>query len=251
MCALVFFGMGAALARAQGSAPASLGDRKTPAAESPAPAVAPPKSAAPAPAKSPKKEKSDANKQPGLLGSMDQPKGPITTEIYSDQASFDSAKYIGVFTGHVIVNDPRFNVQSDKLTVFLHKGGDNGEEEGLEKAIAEGNVGVVRDRPDPKGGPPQRAIGRADKAVYTTKNGVVELTGTPRVQQGMNSHIATSADTVMLLNQAGELQTRGPSRTEIRQEPKLSPSPSGSPAAAASPSASTSASPPAKPSPTR
>ena len=143
-------------------------------------------------------------------------KGPITTQIYSDEASFDTEKRIGVFTGHVRVFDPRFNLQSDKLTVFIHKE----ENEGLERAIAEGNVGVVRDKPDPKGGPPSKAVGLSDKAVYTSSDGNVELTGSPRVQQGLDTHIAISPDTVMVLNQAGHLTTRGPSRTEIRQEAK-------------------------------
>ena len=67
----------------------------------------------------------------------------ITTQIYSDEASFDTEKRIGVFTGHVRVFDPRFNIQSDKLTVYIHKE----ESQGLEKAIAEGHVGVVRDKP--------------------------------------------------------------------------------------------------------
>jgi hypothetical protein len=44
------------------------------------------------------------------------------------------------------------------------------------------------------------------------------LTGSPRVQQGLDTHIATSPDTVMVLNQDGHLTTHGPSRTEIRQE---------------------------------
>jgi hypothetical protein len=46
------------------------------------------------------------------------------------------------------------------------------------------------------------------------------LHGTPRVQEGVNTHIATSPDTVMVVNQNGQLTTHGPSRTEIRQEPK-------------------------------
>ena len=53
--------------------------------------------------------------------------------------------------------------------------------------------------------------------------GDVELTGNPRVQQGLNTHVATSPDTVMILNEAGQLTTHGPSRTEIRQEPKAEP----------------------------
>ena len=113
------------------------------------------------------------------------------------------------------VNDPRFNIQSDKLTVFIQKE----KSEGLEKAIAEGNVGVVRDRPDPKGGPPSRSVGLSRTAVYTASDGNMELTGDPRVQQGMNTHVATSPNTVMILNQNGQLLTKGPSRTEIRQQP--------------------------------
>ncbi len=179
---------------------------------------------------------------------------PITTEIYSDEAFFDSGKSMGIFSGHVKVVDPRFNLQSDKLTVFISKsaqGGGSGPAtpggqtspggqgspaaqsmpnaqaspappggQGLEKAIAEGNVAVVRDRPDPAGGPPSRAAGRAEKATYVAATGNVELSGTPRVQQGVNTHIATSPDTVMVINQNGQLTTHGPSRTEIRQEPK-------------------------------
>jgi lipopolysaccharide transport protein LptA len=141
---------------------------------------------------------------------------PTTTEIYSDEAFFDSTKNVGIFSGRVKVTDPRFNLQSEKLTVFITKG----QNQGLEKAIAEGHVGLVRDRPDPNGGPPTRAIGRADKAVYTAATGDVELTGTPRVQEGPNMHVATSPDTVMLINQNSQLTTHGPSRTEIRQQPK-------------------------------
>jgi hypothetical protein len=73
-------------------------------------------------------------------------------------------------------------------------------------------------------------------------DGSVELTGMPKVQQGPNMHIATSAETVMVINQDGHLDTHGPSRTEIRQEPKQEKP--GSSAPAASPAAS--ASPPAK-----
>lgn len=166
------------------------------------------------------------------------PSEAVTTEIYADEAFFDSANHIGIFNGHVIVNDPRFNVQSDKLTIYLNKDGQEPAakaepgakqepSQALQKAVAEGNVGVVRDRPDDKGGPPVRSVGRADMAIYTSGDGNVELRGTPRVQSGLNMHVATSPDTVMVINQNGQLVTRGPSRTEIRQEPKA---PGASPA---------------------
>ncbi|MFL6515441.1 MAG: LptA/OstA family protein [Chthoniobacterales bacterium] len=164
--------------------------------------------------------------------------GPITTEIFADEAFFDSNKSIGIFRGRVKVNDPRFNLQADKLTVFISKGSQSGQPspspkteqgaqgalsgqgQGLEKAIAEGNVAVVRDRPDPNGGPPSHAVGRSETAVYVAATGEVELKGMPRVQQGLNTHIGTSPETVMVINQSGQLTTRGPSRTDIRQEPK-------------------------------
>jgi lipopolysaccharide transport protein LptA len=198
----------------------------------PKPVSAPPKAVAVAPTKKAKKQsgqkengqkenaqkenKSPANQLFGQSGTGLNSDQPMTTEIYADEAFFDSTKNMGTFSGRVKVTDPRFNLQSDKLTVFITKG----ENQGLERAIAEGNVGLVRDRPDPSGGPPTRAVGRADKATYTASTGDVELRGTPRVQEGPNMHVATSPDTVMIINQNSQLTTHGPSRTEIRQEAK-------------------------------
>jgi lipopolysaccharide transport protein LptA len=185
-------------------------------------AAATPKAVPAAPSKKAKKKAADKqNKAPAnpLFGQSAtglNANEPTTTEIYSDEAFFDSTKNMGIFSGRVKVVDPRFNLQSDKLTVFITKG----ENQGLEKAIAEGNVGLVRDRPDPNGGPPTHAVGRADKATYTAATGDVELRGTPRVQEGPNMHVATSPDTVMIINQNSQLTTHGPSRTEIHQQSK-------------------------------
>jgi lipopolysaccharide transport protein LptA len=211
-------------------------------------AAAPAGSPAPAnkaekPAKEKAKDKKKADKLSGtnLLGSGAaglQSNEPTTTEIYADEAFFDSAKNMGIFSGRVKVVDPRFNLQSDKLTVFITKG----ENQSLEKALAEGNVGLVRDRPAPNGGPPSRAVGRADKATYTAATGDVELAGTPRVQEGPNLHVATSPDTVMVISQNSQLRTHGPSRTQIVQQPdeakKGQSSPSQTPAAQVSPAPS-------------
>ena len=170
-------------------------------------------------AKNKAKKKEDESSGTNLFGpgaAGQQSNQPTTTEIYSDEAFFDSTKNMGIFSGRVKVVDPRFNLQSDKLTVFITKG----QSQSLEKAIAEGNVGLIRDRPDPNGGPPTRAVGRADKAIYTAATGDVELAGTPRVQEGPNLHVATSPDTVMVISQNSQLRTHGPSRTEIVQQPK-------------------------------
>jgi len=187
----------------------------SPAQKAPSPAAKKPAAGVDQKAGSPAAGKQDKSALQKAMGS-DSANGPITTEIYADEAFFDSNKSTGIFSGRVKVTDPRFNLQSDKLTVFISKG----EQQGLEKAIAEGNVGVVRDRPDPNGGPPNHAVGRGEIATYVAATGNVELKGMPRVQQGVNTHIATSPDTVMLISQMGQLTTHGPSRTEIRQGPK-------------------------------
>jgi len=180
-----------------------------------------PKAAAVTPEKKAKKTAAEKENKSSAAKLFGQPatgldsNAPTLTEIYADEAFFDSTKNMGIFSGRVKVTDPRFNLQCDKLTVFITKG----QNQGLEKAVAEGNVGLVRDRPDPNGGPPTRAVGRADKAIYTAATGDVELRGTPRVQEGLNMHVATSSDTVMIINQNSQLTTHGPSRTEIRQQP--------------------------------
>src|ERR1700751_4080281 len=199
--------------------------------------------ASPAPVKKaekPAKKKEDKSPMTNLFGSSTaglQSNAPVTTQIYADEAYFDSTKNMGIFSGRVKVIDPRFNLQSDKLTVFITKG----QNQSLEKAIAEGNVGLIRDRPDPNGGSPTRAVGRSDKAIYTATTGDVELMGTPRVQEGPNLHGATSPDTVMVVSQNSQLRTHGPSRTEIVQQPDAdkkgkagtsqTPAPQSSPAA--------------------
>jgi lipopolysaccharide transport protein LptA len=202
------------IARGQGSAPPNLSSHLKPeTSPSPTPKTAkiePEKTAAP-------KAKESSSPAPA--------QEQIVTEIYADKAVFDSTKSLGVFSGHIVVVDPRFQIQGDKLTIYISKN----QNEGFEKAVVEGNVGVVRDRPDPAGGPPSRMVGRSDKAVYMAKTGNFELTGNPRVQQGLNTHVATSPETVMVLNDKGELQTTGPSRTEIRQPPKSETSPSPAP----------------------
>src|SRR5437867_10223132 len=203
-------------------------------------AAEPTKASQAAPEKKAKKTATDKkNESPSTkLFGQDGSNAPTTTEIYSDEAFFDSTKNKGIFSGRVKVTDPRFNLQSDKLTVFITKG----QNQGLEKAIAEGSVGLVRDRPNPNGGPPTRAVGRADKATYTAATGDVELVGTPRVQEGQNLHVATSPDTIMIISQNSQLRTHGPSRTQIVQQPneekKGQANPSQTPAAQASPAPS-------------
>ena len=208
VCAMLGLAALAEVGRGQTSAPAALASRPPRPVSENTPVEKP-------------KEVTEKSPKPKEGATPAAPAEQIVTEIYADQAVFDSTKSIGVFTGHIVVTDPRFQIQGDKLTIYLN----NKQSGGLDRAVVEGNVGVVRDRPDPGGGPPSRMVGRSDKAVYTASNGNFELTGNPRVQQGLNTHVATSPETVMILNEKGQLQTSGPSRTEIRQPPKAEQSP--------------------------
>src|SRR5216110_480576 len=71
------------------------------------------------PTSSPKKKADETKKNP--FGTESKNEGPITTKIYADEASFESSKNVGVFTGHVKVFDRKFNMQSYKLMVYLPK----------------------------------------------------------------------------------------------------------------------------------
>jgi lipopolysaccharide export system protein LptA len=67
---------------------------------------------------------------------------PITTEIYADDAFFDSNKNQGIFSGHVKVADPRFTLQSEKLTVYITKGQNQGLVNALTKMKAVGHIAI-------------------------------------------------------------------------------------------------------------
>src|SRR5260370_14233138 len=147
-------------------------------AAAPAGSPSPTKTEKPAKAKNKDKKKDDKSSGTNLFGTGaagQQSNEPTTTEIYSDEAFFDSTKNVGIFSGRVKVVDPRFNLQSDKLTVFITKG----ENQSLEKAVAEGNVGLIRDRPAANGGAPTRAGGRAEKGTYTDSPRDGGLVGKP------------------------------------------------------------------------
>ena len=203
----------------------------------------PKKSAKPAKAAPPAKQDA-AEKKSGPID-LAHPTEAVTTEIYADEAFFDSAKNVGNFTGHVKVNDPRFAMQSDKLTAYISKEDQRARKSGGRQSCS---GGARSSRSERRTAATHR---RSCRIMRFTRRvtGIVELTGNPRVQQGVNMHIATSPDTVMILNQEGQLTTRGPSRTEIRQEPSPSPGASPSPGVSASGSPSPSAS--ASPSPSQ
>ncbi len=165
-------------------------------------------------------------------------KGP--TEINALEATFDQKANEAVFIGNVVVTDPEFNVKCDKLTAHLKtaektpettagkgpkpatpapaeprkKGGNSG----LRKAVAEASEGnrvtITQDKPDADG-KPQHSYGEADRAAYDAVTGDIVLTGSPKIQQGINLIIATAPGTVMTLNRDGHMNAKGPHKTII------------------------------------
>jgi lipopolysaccharide export system protein LptA len=170
------------------------------------------------------------------------------TEITAKEASFDQKSRQAVFAGDVVVKNPEFTINCDKLTAFLKADGKQagatapkgsngtaakptpapppappGEKKkdtgGLEKAIAEGNVTILQEKVDAEGNL-TRNIGRSKRAVFESATGDVILTGRPEVQQGINTIVATDENTVITLNREGRMNVKGPHKTVIKDAPE-------------------------------
>jgi len=154
------------------------------------------------------------------------------------EASFDGKTRMAVFMGEVFIKDPQFTLNADKLTVYFKKQGEDakpGEKPkpvisspkpdtvkpgsqgsgGLEKAIAEGNVVVVSDRPDANGGAPVHYVGKGAKVEYNAINGEAILSGWPQVQQGINTIVSTEESTVIHLFRDGRMKIDGAHKVNI------------------------------------
>lgn len=160
-------------------------------------------------------------------------RGP--TEITATkEASFDGKQRMAVFLGNVRIEDPEFTLSAEKLTVYMKKQNAPSDPKtdpkskpganplmaksgggGLEKAVAEGNVVIEKIQPDSGGGQPVRYVGKAARVEYNAATGDAILSGWPRVQQGINMHVATEESTVMYLNREGRMRTQGSSKTTI------------------------------------
>jgi lipopolysaccharide export system protein LptA len=166
------------------------------------------------------------------------PKGQ--TEITALEATFDQKSREAVFIQDVIVKDPEFTVNCDRLTAYLKKvksgserppaspspaAASPGEDAkdakggGLERAVAEANPGsivvITQDKLESDGSISQN-IGKGRKATYDATTGNIVLTGMPSVQQGVNLCVATDESTVMTLNRNGRMKVDGPFKTVIK-----------------------------------
>ena len=142
-------------------------------------------------------------------GSGERPKNARTIIDSDGGATFENATSTAEFTGHVVVNDPQFNLTCDKLHVLLGK-----DRKGLSQAVATGNVIITQEKTNARG-EVVKSIGKCGKATYDAATGDMTLEEWPQIQQGINNQIATQATTVMILNAKGRSRTIGSSRTMI------------------------------------
>ncbi len=199
------------------------------------------------------------------VASATPPPAKVTQITASQEVTFSQQNRTAVFVGNVAVKDPDYTLSCDTLTAVLKKQGSSSDtaaakpgvtpgvkkasspapsqgsgaadatgSSNLERAIAEGSVVIIQDKLDPKTGKVQHYIGKGAKAIYDTTTGDVTLTGWPQIEQDTNTHVSLSEHTVMVINRAGTIRTRGPSTTTFTQAPEPSPAPAPAPAAAAS-----------------
>lgn len=206
-------------------------------------AATPPPFSKPAPA---------ASKNPGDENGGQQTQKPPTEITATQEATYDEKTRKAVFTGNVRVKDPQVDITCDMLTAFLRKEATDSKSKadeksptpasakvdanekgnsgasagaspkrgsGLDRAIAEGHVIIIQEKPATDGGQPQRNIGKSAKADYDANTGDVTLSGWPEVSQGINTQVATSAETIMIMNRdRNTMITHGPSKTVIQEQ---------------------------------
>ncbi|HWB59951.1 MAG TPA: hypothetical protein VG733_10685, partial [Chthoniobacteraceae bacterium] len=97
---------------------------------------------------------------------------------------------------------------------------------GIEKVVAEGNVTIDSDRPDPNGGATVHYSGKGTKVDYNPATGEMVLSGMPELQKDMDELVATDESTVIFLNRDGMMDAKGPHKIKIVDPgPDKSPTP--------------------------
>ena len=87
---------------------------------------------------------------------------------------------------------------------------------GLDKALAEGNVVITQDKVDEEGKVTHN-VGHGKTAFYESSTGNVTLKGKPDVQQGINTCVSLSEDTIIIMNRDGHFHSIGPTKNIIRE----------------------------------
>jgi len=96
------------------------------------------------------------------------PQKQTSTKITSDRLDFDYKRMVAVFSGNVVAVDPEVKITTDKLTMAF------GEGQEVKLVTANGKVRIWY----------QDKTASADKAVYQSKKGEIELLGNAKLTRG-------------------------------------------------------------------
>jgi lipopolysaccharide transport protein LptA len=104
------------------------------------------------------------------------------TMITSDKIDFDNREGVILFDDHVIVDDPQFNMRSDRLLVFMEGTND------VSQVMAIGNVTFSN----------EMRSATCNKAVFTKKDGQVVMTGDVRMKSEGETSGEVSGEQVVI-----------------------------------------------------
>lgn len=152
---------------------------------------------------------------PGEKPAAQKPKkkgGP--TVIVSREGAFKSSSQTAEFKGEVNVKGPEYEISCDRLRIKMKpkpaagseqpadakdadpkaddpkaanaKADDDGGMGNIEEAIAEGNVIITQLKPGKAGAPPSRYLAKGKKAVFTSTNGSLVITGWPQILESID-----------------------------------------------------------------
>ena len=139
-------------------------------------------------------------------------------EIESDESVMDNDKRLITFTGNVIVTEPRFNLTSDRLEVWMNDdtnldgsptssdSGSDSDKPPFKRAIATGGMVEI----EKIGADGKVQIAKARKADYDAATGDIVLSGgPPTLQSGSGFVNPSSPDAVIILRADGNHQIKG------------------------------------------
>jgi lipopolysaccharide export system protein LptA len=121
------------------------------------------------------------------------------TEITSKQLRMDTEKRTAYFDGDVLVDDPQFQLRANRLVVYLKPN-----DSGMSHAEAFEDVVIVQES--------EKRRAYCQKAVYTTEDGKIVLTGNPRLEGDRG---VTTGEVITIFRQNNTVLIEGGTRTTI------------------------------------
>ena len=126
-----------------------------------------------------------------------------TTVITSDGGlNLDYARHLAVFKKNVVVKDHRGTLKAQEMQVFFEPEGSK-----IDTIVAKGNVKIVQE-----GG----RVAESENALIRSMEGVIELTGEPKIRQGKDIY---SAEKITIFSKTNQVIFEPKAKLVIYQQP--------------------------------